>query len=375
MSALFSPVSLGSITLPNRIMLSPMCQYSATDGVPNDWHFQHLCRYVGAGLGLVMTEATHVSAQGRITPGCLGLWNDAQESAFAAIVTTLKKWGGSPVAIQIGHAGRKASSHVPWEGGKPLTGNGAWKTVAPSPIQHGPGWPTPKELDEAAIMSIREAFVDAARRADRAGFDILELHGAHGYLLHQFLSPISNHRRDGYGGSAQARMRFPLEVFAAVRSVWPRSKALGIRITGSDWVGTEGLTPEDSVRFASALKELGCDFVDVSSGGVAAHQTLTTGPGYQVAFAEKVRRETGLATVTVGLITDAQQAEDIISSGRADVVALGRALLNDPFWAWRAAERLVAELPIPNQYLRGRHVGVDTPREVASGNKINDIKA
>lgn len=364
MSALFEPLPLRSVTLPNRIVLSPMCQYSAVDGAPTDWHRIHLGRYAAAGLGLIIAEATHVSARGRITPGCLGLYNAVHETGLGAIAADLKAFGRAPFGIQLAHAGRKASTDLPWRGGKPLEGPSAWLTEAPSALPHGDGWHTPEALDEEGMARVIREFAEAAQRADRAGVDVIELHGAHGYLLHQFLSPISNRRNDSYGGRLENRMRFPLEVFDAVRAVWPQHKPLGIRITGSDWMGSEGLEIEDAKLFAAALKERGCDFVDVSSGGISLQQKIVTGPGYQVHFAEAVKKATGMVTMAVGLITEPQQAEAIVREGRADLVAMARALLNDPFWAWRAAEELGGDVYVPPQYLRGRQRGVDTPREV-----------
>jgi 2,4-dienoyl-CoA reductase-like NADH-dependent reductase (Old Yellow Enzyme family) len=364
MSALFEPLQLRSVTLPNRIVLSPMCQYSAIDGVPNNWHRIHLGRYATAGLGLIMAEATHVSAGGRITPGCLGLYNAVQEAAFGAIATDVKQFGPAPFAIQLAHAGRKASADLPWRGGHSLQGPQAWLTVAPSAIPHDTGWHIPQELDDEGLDEVKRDFVAATQRADRAGVDLIELHGAHGYLFHQFISPISNRRTDRYGGNAENRMRFPLEVFEAVRAVWPRHKPLGMRITGSDWVAGEGLEIADAIAFAARLKELGADFVDVSSGGVSPKQKINTGPGYQVHFADAVKKATGIVTMTVGLITEPQQAEAIVKEGKADLVAMARGLLNDPYWAWRAADALHGEVHVAPQYLRGRARGVDTPREV-----------
>jgi len=364
MSALFEPLQLRSVTLPNRIVLSPMCQYSAVDGVPNNWHRIHLGRYATAGLGLIIAEATHVSAQGRITPGCVGLYNAVQEAAFAGIAADVKQFGPTPFGIQLAHAGRKASADLPWRGGHALQGPLAWPTVAPSAIPHDAGWHTPTELDEEGLDAVKRDFVAAAQRADRAGVDLIELHGAHGYLMHQFVSPVSNRRKDAYGGSLDNRLRFPLEVFEAVRAIWPAHKPLGMRITGSDWVGSEGLSIEDGIRLAAQLKERGADFVDVSSGGVSARQKIATGPGYQVHFAEAVKKATGIVTMAVGMITEADQAEAIVKEGRADLVAMARALLHDPYWAWHAADRLHGEVHVAPQYLRGRVRGVDTPREV-----------
>lgn len=364
MSALFEPLQLRSVTLPNRIVLSPMCQYSAIDGVPNNWHRTHLSRYGTAGLGLIIAEATHVNAQARITPGCLGLYNAVQEARFAEIAADIKQFGPTPFGIQLAHAGRKASADLPWRGGHSLQGPLAWPTVAPSALPHDTGWHIPTELDDEGLAEVKRDFVAAAQRADRAGTDLIELHGAHGYLLHQFVSPISNKRTDRYGGSLENRMRFPLEIFEAVRAVWPAHKPLGMRITGSDWMGSEGLEIADAIAFAARLKELGADFVDVSSGGVSMQQKIKTGPGYQVHFAEAVKKATGIVTMTVGLITDPQQAEEIVKDGRADLVAMARGLLNDPYWAWRAADALHGEVHVAPQYLRGRVRGADTPREV-----------
>lgn len=364
MPSLFEPLALRSVTLRNRIVLSPMCQYSATDGSANDWHRVHLGRYASAGLGLIITEATHVSARGRITPYCLGLYSDANEQALGSVVAMIKALNGPPVGVQLAHAGRKGSSDAPWNGGKPLSGAASWVTEAPSDLPHDADWPAPEALDEAGLARVRDDFVQATKRADRIGVDLIELHGAHGYLLHQFLSPVSNRRTDRYGGSRENRMRFPLEMFEAVRAAWPAHKPLGMRIGGSDWVGVAGLGIEDAVALASELKARGCDFVDVSSGGVSAQQKITTGPGYQVPFADAVRKATGLVTMAVGMITEAEQAQAILDHGQADLIAMARGLLHDPFWAWRAADKLGGKVTVPPQYLRGRVVGVDTPRTI-----------
>lgn len=363
---LFTPLKIGGLELVNRIMLSPMCQYSAEDGVPNDWHFVHLGRYAAAGLGLIMVEATHVSARGRITPGCLGLWNDAQEAALARIVGHLKRYGRTPVAIQLAHAGRKASTAVPWQGGKPLDGPIAWTTEAPSAVPVEEGAPVPEALDAAGLDRIEAEFVSAARRAVRAGFDAIELHAAHGYLLHEFLSPVSNRRTDDWGGDAERRRRYPLRVLAAVRAALPDRIPVGVRISATDWLGAEGFEPPEAIEFARAARDLGCAFVDVSSGGISPRQRVVTGPGYQVPFAAAVKAATGLPTIAVGLITDPHQAEAIVAEGRADLVALGRGLLNDPFWAWRAADALGGTVVPPDPYLRGRRMGADPPREIAA---------
>lgn len=365
MSRLFSPLTLRSLTLPNRIILAPMCQYLAQDGVPTDWHLIHLGRYCAAGLGLVLTEATAVSARARITPACLGIWSDEQEAAFTRIVKDIKAFGGNvPVGLQLAHAGRKASTARPWDGGAPLTGADAWPTEAPSARPHDAGWPVPEALDETGLKRIKAEFAAGAARAARAGFDVLQVHATHGYLLHQFLSPVANARTDAYGGSRGARMRFPLEVVEAVRAAWPTDRPLMVRMTGTDWLGADGWQIDDAVAFATELKGLGVDFVDVSSGGIAARAPIPYGPGFQVPLAAEVRRRTGLVTSTVGVITSAEQAEAILAGGHADLISLGRALLNDPFWAWRAADALGAEITIPNSYLRGRHLDAPVPRTV-----------
>jgi 2,4-dienoyl-CoA reductase-like NADH-dependent reductase (Old Yellow Enzyme family) len=353
-SHLFSPIAIGGLTLANRIAVSPMCQYSAANGSANDWHLQHLGSLSLSGAGVLIVEATAVEPEGRITPACLGLYSDENEAALERVVATCRRWGNARLGIQLAHAGRKASVKVPWEGGKPLAAaEGAWRTVAASAISFDEGWPAPRELDEAGLAGIRDAFVRAAVRADRLGFDLLELHGAHGYLLHTFISPIANRRADGYGGSFDNRIRFPLEVAAAVRSVWPRSKAFGMRITGSDWVDG-GLTSADAALFAASLKEAGLDYVCVSSGGISPAARVVVGPGYQVPFAEAVKQDGKILVQAVGMIVDPHQAEEIIAEGRADCVALARGFLDDPRWSWHAADALGATVPCPPQYLRSR---------------------
>ncbi len=354
MSVLFSPITIGGATFTNRIAVSPMCQYSALDGSANDWHLQHLTSLSLSGAGVVIVEATAVEPQGRITPGCLGLYSDANEAALERVLAACRRWGNAKLGIQLAHAGRKASAQVPWQGGQPLTAaEGAWQTCAASAIPFDEGWPAPQALDSRGLARIRDAFAAAARRADRLGFDLVELHAAHGYLLHSFLSPIANRRDDGYGGSLDKRMRFPLEAAAAVRAVWPREKALGVRITGSDWI-EGGLTPEDAGIFARELEALGFDYVCVSSGGISPKARLAIAPGYQVPFAETVKRMTAIPVQTVGMIADPRQAERVIAEGRADWVALGRAFLDDPHWGWHAADVLGAEAQCPPQYRRAR---------------------
>lgn len=352
MSLLFSPLALGGIEIANRITVSPMCQYSARDGTSNDWHLQHLMGLALSGAGLLTLEATHVTAQGRISPGCAGLWSDENESALARIVQACRSVSPIKLGIQLAHAGRKGSSQRPWEGRGPLRPEeGAWETIAPSAIALAPGWHTPKALGEDGMSAVREAFAAAARRALRIGFDLIEIHSAHGYLLNEFLSPLANRRTDRYGGSLENRMRFPLEVFEAVRSIWPRDRALGARIPGSDYVpGAWG--PEDAVVYARELKSRGCDFVTVSGGGVVLDAKVPTAPGYQVPFASAVKRGTDMATGAVGLITEPRQAESVLAEGHADYVAIARAFLFDPRWAWHAAIELGADAYYPPQYER-----------------------
>lgn len=351
-SALFSPLTLRSLTLENRIVVSPMCQYAAVDGSASDWHLIHLGSLAGSGAGLLCLEATAVEPEGRITPGCLGLYSDANERALRRVLDGVRAWSQMPLAIQLAHAGRKASSQPPWDGGQLLPQQqGGWTPVAPSARPHGDSEAPPSALDEAGIARVRAAFVESAQRSARLGFDAIELHCAHGYLLHEFLSPLSNARTDRYGGSLENRMRLPLEVFAAVREVWPSSKPLGVRISSTDWV-EGGWDIEQSVRLCAELKRLGCDWIDASSGGVSPHQKIKLGPGYQVEFARRIRQEVGLPTIAVGLITDAHQAEEIIASGAADMVALARGILWDPHWPWHAAAALGAQVRAPRQYWR-----------------------
>lgn len=341
-SRLFEPITLGGLTLPNRVAVSPMCQYSAEHGSLTDWHLQHLGSLSVSGAGLVVVEQTAVEPAGRITHACLGLYSDANETALARVVALCRRYGNARLGIQLAHAGRKGSARLPWEGGGPLGHDaGAWTTLAPSAIAFGDGWPAPRELEESGLRRIRDAHAEAALRADRLGFDLVEVLAAHGFLLHSFLSPLSNRRSDGYGGSLDCRMRFPLEVAAAVRAAWPRDKALGMRITGSDWIAG-GITPAEAGVFARELREIGFDYVCVSSGGVSSEARPAVAPGYQVPFAAPVRQASGLAVQAVGMILDPYQAEAIIAEGRADFVALARAFLDDPRWAWHASDALGA---------------------------------
>jgi 2,4-dienoyl-CoA reductase-like NADH-dependent reductase (Old Yellow Enzyme family) len=353
MSALFSPITLRGLTLPNRIMVAPMCQYSADDGKANDWHFTHINNLALSGAAMFCIEATHVEAIGRITPGCLGLWDDATEAALKPILASVRKHSKTAVAMQLAHAGRKGSSYRPWEGGQLIPLSQGWQTVGPSAVPHKEGEAPPLALDAAGLARVRDAFVDAARRADRLGIDAIEMHSAHGYLLHQFLSPISNQRTDQYGGSLQNRMRYPLEVFDAVRAAFPGNKPVGIKVSATDWVDG-GWDVEQTIEYAKELKTRGVDWIDVSSGGVSPLQKIPLGPGYQVPLAQAVREATSLTTMAVGLITEAKQAEEIVASGNADMVALARGMLYDPRWGWHAAAELGGQVEAPPQYWRSQ---------------------
>ncbi|MGA7805941.1 NADH:flavin oxidoreductase/NADH oxidase, partial [Bradyrhizobium sp.] len=334
MSVLFSPIKLRGLSLPNRIMVAPMCQYSADDGAANDWHFTHINTLALSGAAMFCIEATHVEPIGRITPGCLGLWDEATEAALKAILASVRKHARTAVAMQLAHAGRKGSSARPWDGGQLIAlSQGGWQTVGPSAVPHKEGETPPLALDTAGLARIRDAFVDAARRAERLGIDAIEMHSAHGYLLHQFLSPISNQRTDQYGGSLENRMRYPLEVFDAVRAAFPDHKPVGIKVSATDWV-EGGWDVAQTIEYAKQLKKRGADWIDVSSGGVSPLQKIPLGPGYQVPAGQAVKQATGLTTMAVGLITEARQAEEIVASGKADMVALARGMLYDPRWGW-----------------------------------------
>ena len=348
---LFTPLQLGGITLPNRIVISPMCQYSADDGSMTDWHLVHLGQLACSGAGLMVLEATHVTREGRISHGCSGLYSEHNEAAMARVIAACRRISRNPIGVQIGHAGRKASSQVPWEGREWLRPDQSpWPTVAPSAIPFADGWPVPHELTVPEIQQLVRDFVASTLRAKRIGLDAVELHSAHGYLLHEFLSPLSNQRKDDYGKN---RMKFPLEVAAAVRESWPKERALGARITATDWA-EGGLGADDAVAYARELKRLGFDFVCVSSGGLVGHQRLTVMPGYQVGFAEKIKQTVPIAVRAVGMIADPGQAEDIVASGRADMVAMARAFLDNPRWVWHAAERFGVKVDYPPQYERSR---------------------
>ena len=357
---LFDPFMLRELRLRNRIVVSPMCQYSADDGRATDWHFAHWSQLLQSGAGMFTIEATAVVPEGRITPGCLGLWDVATEEALGErLLRARRQAPPAPVAIQLAHAGRKASSQRPWEGGAliPLA-EGGWTPLAPSAIPHAEGEAAPAELDAAGFARIVAAFTETARRAERIGIDALELHMAHGYLLHQFLSPLANRRADAYGGSFDNRVRFPLEVFAAVRAAWPAARPLGVRVSAVDWVDG-GWTLDETIELARRLKTHGADWIDVSSGGVSPQQKIPLGPGYQVPLAREIRRATAMATIAVGLITEPDQANQIIASGAADLVALARGMLWDPRWPWRAAAALGRAVQAPKPYWRA------PPREAA----------
>jgi 2,4-dienoyl-CoA reductase-like NADH-dependent reductase (Old Yellow Enzyme family) len=356
-TALFEPFTLRELTIPNRVWMPPMCQYSAAPegpetGVPADWHFAHYAARAAGGTGLIIVEATAVSPQGRISPYDLGIWNDTQVEAFRRITRFLTAQGTVP-AIQLAHAGRKASTDRPWKGGAPVgPDEHGWQPVAPSPLAFDDRHPVPDELTIGQIKDVVEQFAAAARRAIAAGFEIAEIHGAHGYLINEFLSPHSNHRTDAYGGSYENRTRFALEVVDAVREVWPDDKPLFFRVSATEWLDDGGWTADDTVRFAADLRAHGIDLLDVSTGGNASGVRIPTTPGYQVPFAARVRNETSLPVAAVGLITDVEQAEKILANGEADAVLLGRELLRTPSWARHAARELGGEVRVPDQYHR-----------------------
>ena len=354
-SALFSPLTVGEVTFDNRLVVAPMCQYSCVDGVPGDWHLMHLGNFAVSGAGLIFVEATGVEPRAPITPGCPGLWNDEQEEAFRRIINFCRQHGHGKLGIQLGHAGRKASARAPWDGSTSISPDedSGWQTIGPSAIPFTPDWTTPTQMSLADINDVRDAFVASAIRAKRLGFDVLELHAAHGYLLSSFLSPLANKRDDNYGGSLENRMRFALEVVAAVRKIWPEDRVLCVRFNGTDWV-EEGWSVDDSVEFARALKDAGCDMVHLSSGGNSPERPpVGPGtPGYQLPAAERIKAEVGMPTIGVGYINDPHFAESVIADGRADMVAMARGMLYDPRFAWHAAEALGAKIDYPPQYQR-----------------------
>ncbi|KQT45413.1 oxidoreductase [Methylobacterium sp. Leaf456] len=355
---LFEPLRLDDLELENRIVIAPMCQYSARGGAATDWHMMHLGQLAQSGAGLLTLEATAISPEARISPADLGLYDDATERALARVLDAIREYAPIPVAIQINHAGRKASSRVPWEGGAQIDPDApdGWRTEAPSAVAHTDGEVAPHALDADGLKRVRDGFVATAKRALRLGIDGFEIHGAHGYLLHQFLSPLSNRRADSYGGSLENRMRFPLEVFEAVREVVPAGKPVWMRVSATDWV-EDGWDLDQTVELARALKARGSAAIHVSTGGLSTAQKIPLGPGYQVPFAERIKAETGLTTIAVGLITEPAQAEAILAEGKADAVSLARAMLYDPRWPWHAAAELGGQVRAPKQYWRSQPRG------------------
>jgi 2,4-dienoyl-CoA reductase-like NADH-dependent reductase (Old Yellow Enzyme family) len=355
MSMLFSPIKLGPLDLANRIAIAPMCQYSAAEGHATDWHMIHLGHLALSGAGLLIIEATAVTSDGRISPDDLGLWSDEHAASLEPVINAMRKHSPIKIAIQLGHAGRKASSEVPWQGGAniPVDHPRGWQTVAPSAIPHAQGETVPLALDADGLQRVKEGFIAAARRADALGLDAIEIHGAHGYLLHQFLSPLSNQRSDQYGGSLENRMRFPLEVFDAVRAAVSPEMVVGMRISATDWV-EGGWDLEQSQVLSAELEKRGCQFLHVSSGGLSPQQKIPVGPGYQIEFAARIKQQTTMPVIGVGLITEAKQAETIVQTGQADMVALARAMLYDPRWPWHAAAELGASVSAPPQYWRSQ---------------------
>ncbi len=352
-SKLFSPIRIKDIEFKNRIFVSPMCQYSSREGLPADWHLVHLGSRAVGGAALVMVEATAVSPEGRISPWDSGIWSDQHMEAFKPITAFITGHGAVP-GIQLAHAGRKASTGRPWEGGGAVAiENGGWQTIAPGPVPFSENYPVPRQMSSADMTMVIEQFAGAARRALQAGFRLAEIHAAHGYLLHEFLSPLSNHRQDEYGGSLENRMRFPLEVVAAVRDVWPAELPLFLRISATDWADG-GWDIIQSVQFAHRLKASGIDLVDCSSGGLIPNVTIPAVPGYQTPFAAEVREKTGILTGAVGMITAPEQAEHIIATGQADAVFLARQLLRDPYWPLHAARKLGVDVNWPAQYQRAK---------------------
>ncbi|PPJ43054.1 MULTISPECIES: NADH:flavin oxidoreductase/NADH oxidase [unclassified Pseudoxanthomonas] len=362
MSLLFSPVDFGPLRLSNRIVVAPMCQYSAEEGRATDWHAFHWPNLAQSGAGLAIIEATAVEPHGRISWANIGLWDDATEQAFANALAAARRHSTMPLGVQLAHAGRKASTHRPWDhhgAAIPPDHTHGWQTVSASAIPYAEGGLPPIALDQAGIDEVIAAFVASARRAVRLGLDLIEIHAAHGYLLHQFLSPLSNRREDAYGGSLENRMRPVLQIFDAVKAVVPATMALGVRISATDWVDG-GWDLAQSIVLAKALDARGCHFIDVSSGGLHPAQRIAAAPGYQVPFADAIKREVAMPVIAVGLITEPQQADDILRQGQADAVALARGILYDPRWPWHAAAALGADVAVAPQYLRS------APREHAA---------
>ena len=366
-SKLFTPIEVGQLRLANRIVIAPMCQYSAEDGCMTDWHLIHLGHLAMSGAAVLTIEATAVTPEGRITYGDVGLYDDACEAALRRVLGGVRRWSDMPIAIQLAHAGRKASTEVPWKGGAQIAPGqkGGWLTVGASPLAFSSDQLAPAALNVEGLARVRDAFAAAARRAARLGIDAVQLHGAHGYLLHQFLSPLSNQRSDGYGGSLENRMRFPLEVFDAVRAAFPAERPVTMRVSATDWAA-DGWDVPQTIAFSQALEARGCAAVHVSSGGLTPLQEIPVGPSYQVPAARAVKAAVKVPVVAVGLITDFEQAEAIIGTGDADMIALARTLLYDPRWPWHAAAHLGAQVRAPAQYLRSQprryndlFVGVD----------------
>ena len=358
MSALFTPFTLRSVVVTNRIVVSPMCQYSADRGEASVWHLMHLGNLALSGAGMLCIEATAVEPDGRITPACLGLWDQRTEGALQPVLAAVRRYSNIAITVQLAHAGRKASSRVPWEGGQLIPiAQGGWLPQAPSPLAYKEGEPAPLALDAAGLARVRHAFADAATRAARLGLDAIEIHSAHGYLLHEFLSPLVNRRTDEYGGSLENRMRFPLEVFDAVRTAFPSDKPVGVKVSATDWVDG-GWDLEQTIAYSRALQKRGADWLAASSGGLSPLQKIPLAPGYQVPFAQAVKQASGINTMAVGLITEFQQAEDIVASGKADMIALARAMLYDPRWPWHAAAHLHATVAAPPQYWRSQPQGL-----------------
>ena len=352
-SVLFSPITMRGLSLPNRVVVSPMCQYNSDNGSANDWHLMHLGGFSLGCAGLVICEMTDVTPIGRITPRCAGMWSDENEAALKRVHDFCRTYGVAKLGVQLAHAGRKGPTTPPAAGGKPILSKeeGGWTPEAPSALAYDTGWPVPHAMTRDDIKRCIGEFVASTKRVERIGFDLIELHGAHGYLLHQFMSPLSNQRTDEYGGALENRIRFPLEVFRAVRAAWPEAKPLGIRVSATDWV-EGGWTLEETLVLAKELKKLGCDYIDVSSGGLDPRQKIPLAPGFQVPFADKVKHEAGIATMTVGLIAGYRQAEEIVAAGKSDFICLARGAMWDPRWAWHAAEELGAETPYAPKMLR-----------------------
>lgn len=353
-AALFDEVKLGPLTLPNRIVVSPMAQYSAVDGIPQNWHVQHWGSLLASGPGLVIIESVATETGGYGTSTCVALHSDAHEQGLGRVIDQVRSMAPTKLGIQIGHNGRKASTALPIEGGRPLSeSDGGWPIYAPSALAYGPGWPVPHALDEAGIARVREGFIATAARAARLDFDLLEIHAAHGYLLHSFLSPVTNLRTDGYGGSAEARLRLVREIVGGIRAVWPAERALGIRLNSHDWVDG-GLTVEDTAEIVRRLKGEGLDYVSVSAGAISPEARIVAGPGYLAPFAGEIGRHAGIATMVTGMIYDPHLANHIVASGQADCVGLARAFLDDPRWTWRAAQALGVPFAYPMPYERAQ---------------------